>query len=84
MPRSKRIILCARCRNLKRHEARGLCKCCYNHVRENRVTGLTLDDFPLLKDQPTAAAGPEQNYQARTSKKDPGFIPMREARNDYH
>lgn len=46
--RKGRIALCLRCRNLKKYEARGLCKCCYNHVRENRVAGQTLDDYPLL------------------------------------
>ena len=46
--RKGRIALCLRCRNIKKYESRGLCKCCYNHVREHRVAGKTLDDYPLL------------------------------------
>lgn len=45
--RTKYTAVCLRCRNLKRHEARGLCKCCYNHVAEGR-TNETLDSYPLL------------------------------------
>lgn len=44
--RTKRTVICIRCQNLKRHEARGLCKCCYNHVREGRSGRDTLDDYP--------------------------------------
>lgn len=44
--RAKRTAVCLRCRNLKRHEARGLCKCCYNHVAEGR-TAENLGSYPL-------------------------------------
>jgi len=47
MSRSQRLHVCLRCQNLKPYEARGLCKCCYNHVREGR-TAEHLDDYPLL------------------------------------
>ena len=33
------------------HECRGLCKCCYNHVREHRSGNDTLDNYPLYADQ---------------------------------
>lgn len=47
--RSRRVTVCLRCRNLKLHEARGLCKCCYNHLAEHRCrTGEHLDDYPTL------------------------------------
>lgn len=46
--RKGRISLCLRCRSFKKYEARGLCKCCYNHVHEHRVAGKNLDDYPLL------------------------------------
>ena len=46
--RSKRVTECVYCGNSKRHEARGLCKCCYNHIREGRVQGVTLNNFPLI------------------------------------
>lgn len=46
--RSNRIHCCLYCQNLKRHEARGLCKCCYNRIREGRAQGVTLNDFPLM------------------------------------
>ena len=77
MSRTKRTSLCLRCRNLKCHEARGLCKCCYNHVREHRAQGLTLNDFPLQGENRKPHPTPLDK------RKDPSFIPMREARKDY-
>lgn len=44
--RSHRITICLHCNNIKRHEARGLCKCCYNRIREGRTKHLTLDAYP--------------------------------------
>ena len=53
--RSRRVTVCLRCRNLKLHEARGLCKCCYNHLAEHRCrTGESLDDYPCTGGYGTA------------------------------
>lgn len=47
--RSRRIVVCLRCDGHKLHEARGLCKCCYNHLAEGRCrSGESLDDYPPL------------------------------------
>lgn len=46
--RSHVIVECVRCMGHKFHEARGLCKCCYNRVREGRVKGQSLSDYPPL------------------------------------
>ncbi len=35
-----RMVVCDRCRNMKLHHARGLCKCCYNHATEAGELGL--------------------------------------------
>lgn len=43
-----RISVCTRCQRLKLHEARNLCKSCYNKVREGRARGQTLSDYPLI------------------------------------
>lgn len=43
--RSRRLTVCARCQSMKFHEAHGLCKCCYNHVREGRAGCESLDDY---------------------------------------
>lgn len=32
---------------MKLHEARGLCKCCYNHLREGRAGRDCLANYPL-------------------------------------
>lgn len=69
--RSRRVTECLYCGNSKRHEARGLCKCCYNHIREGRVQGVTyLDPEPMR-------AGNEAARMRRLF--DPRFIPNREA-----
>lgn len=47
--RGRTPILCLRCRGFKFHEARGLCKCCYNHLAEGRCAATeSLDDYPPL------------------------------------
>lgn len=77
--RSRKLTWCLRCGGHKLHEARGLCKCCYNHLREERCPkGESLEDYPTATGRGT--------WVGTTSSKryyDPGFIRMKEARNDY-
>ncbi|QGU03123.1 hypothetical protein CKALI_11395 [Corynebacterium kalinowskii] len=85
--RGRRLTVCLRCQNMKVHEARGLCKCCYNHLAEHRCRGgESLDDYPLL-----GAVGrwggahtgtPVGDADKLRRKADPGHIPMREARKE--
>lgn len=50
-------IVCLRCRGVKFHEARGLCKCCYNHLAERRCRDAeSLDDYPPLGGYGAASA----------------------------
>lgn len=73
------VVVCLRCRDHKRHEARGLCKCCYNHLRENRCrTGEQLSDYLPLGGYGTAASYIEDGDAAAMRRNlDPAWIPKR-------
>ncbi|WP_157118481.1 hypothetical protein [Corynebacterium sphenisci] len=83
------LVPCARCTRTKVHEARGLCKPCYNRLREGRIRGECLDDYPtvgctagwssLADIARGGAAGHADELRRRL---DPGHIPAREARMD--
>lgn len=78
-------VLCMRCRNLKFHEARGLCKCCYNHLAEKRCgPDESLADYPPLGGYGVAATvahGHHSDSDAERMRRrlDPNHIPMKEA-----
>lgn len=44
--RSRKLVHCRRSQNIKPHEARHLCKCCYNRVIEGRAGRESIDDYP--------------------------------------
>ena len=46
----RRIVVCERCRGLKRHHARGCCKACYNKVADGRDPA-GLAHYPTLAEQ---------------------------------
>lgn len=85
--RSNCICLCLRCGNVKKHEARGLCKCCYNHLREGRCReGESLDSYPLMPqryDWPGVGGGDGLAAEKFRVTHDPLHIPMKEARAEY-
>lgn len=82
--RGRQVVQCLRCGGLKIHEARGLCKCCYNHLREQRCRhGESLDQYPKLGGFGqwsgfTTAVSETKADQIRR-KLDPNHIPMKEA-----
>ena len=78
--RSHRLADCVRCMRIKPHEARSLCKSCYNKVREGRAQGVSLEDYPPQGRNSTAVG----TSDADTMRKhfDPGHIPTRQARHD--
>jgi ribosomal protein L37E len=45
-----RVIVCERCRRLKLHHARSVCKSCYNKLAEGRDRS-GLDHYPTLAEQ---------------------------------
>ena len=83
--RGGRPVLCMRCRVIKRHEARGLCKCCYNHLAERRCgADESLDDYPPLGGYGAAAIvahGHHSDSEADRMRRhlDPAHLPMKEA-----
>lgn len=84
--RSRVPVPCLRCGNIKFHEARGLCKCCYNHLAEGRCrTGEYLDSYPRTGGYGRAAfaleSGVDKAHQLRRVL-DPGHIGAREARRE--
>lgn len=81
--RSRKVVQCLRCGNAKFHEARGLCKCCYNHLAEGRCkSGESLDSYALAGGFGSwvgASSGTSTQADRIRRTHDPRHIPMREA-----
>lgn len=73
----RRMVSCMRCGVTKLYEARGMCKCCYNHVREGRCGSDCLDNYPTLdkwSDKMLERLSVVGDAERMRRRMDPGYI----------